>query len=98
MYLVAVTAASFVAAWLANIAHEPDRPTGLLCLAVALLAGALAWLAETCLYRARRSFHEEPTWWMGVPPEPEGTADVMVERMLRDGSDVVRAQVSAELA
>ncbi len=56
VYFVTVTGVSFVAAWLANISHEPDRRTGLLCLGIALLAGALAWLAETiCARRERRS-------------------------------------------
>ena len=55
VYFVTVTGVSFVAAWLANISHEPDRRTGLLCLVIALLAGALAWLAETiCAARERR--------------------------------------------
>jgi len=54
VYFVTVTGVSFVAAWLANISHEPDRHTGLLCLGIALLAGALAWLAETiCAARER---------------------------------------------
>ena len=55
LYFFSVTTASFVAAWLANISHEPDHRTDLLCLGIALLAGALAWLAETiCAARERR--------------------------------------------
>ena len=55
MYFVTVSGASFVAAGLANILYEPDRHIGLLCLAISLIAGALAWLAETvCATRERR--------------------------------------------
>ena len=59
VYFVTVAGASFLAAGLVNILHEPDRPTGLLCLAIALSAGALAWLTETLLRRARTSFGEQ---------------------------------------
>ncbi len=51
LYFFSVTTASFVAAWLANISHVPERQTCLLCLGIALLAGALAWLAETVCAR-----------------------------------------------
>ena len=55
VYFVTVTAASFVAASLANIFHVPERQTCLLCLGIAVIAGALAWLAETiCAERERR--------------------------------------------
>ena len=52
---VDVAAETFVAAWLANIFHVPERQTCLLCLGIAVIAGALAWLAETdCARRERR--------------------------------------------
>ncbi len=55
LYFFSVTTASFVAAWLANIFHVLERQTCLLCLGIALIAGALAWLAETvCARRERR--------------------------------------------
>ena len=55
VYFVTVTGVSFVAAWVANLSHVPERQTCLLCLGIALLAGALAWLAETvCAAREHR--------------------------------------------
>ena len=45
LYFLSVTAASFAVVWLANL--YDDRADYVLCFAVAVLAGAAAWSADT---------------------------------------------------
>jgi hypothetical protein len=61
LYFLEVTTAAFLALTLADVADVPERRIGvLLALAVAGLAGGLAWLAETVhASRDRRAKDED---------------------------------------